>query len=41
MTTKLAWPRVIHEELIDIDFVDFRKGSVTAFLGIIKKCKNT
>ena len=39
VTTKLAWPRVIHEELIDINFVDFRKGLVTAFLGIIKNVK--
>ena len=38
-TTKFAWPRVIQEELIDINFVDFRKGLVTAFLGIIKNVK--
>ena len=36
VTIKFAWPKVIHEELIDIDFVDFRKGLVTAFLDIIK-----
>ena len=39
-TTKFAFPRVIHEELIDNDFVDFRKGLVTAFLGTYnKECK--
>ena len=38
-TKKFACPRVIHEELIDINFVDFRKGLVTAFLGIIKNVK--
>ena len=39
VTTKFACPRVIHEELIDIDFVNFRKGLVTVLLGIIKNVK--
>ena len=38
-TTKFVCPRVIYEELIDIDFADLRKGLVTAFLGIMKNVK--